>query len=422
MRGGLARKATYLKELEQEGKNLLIVDSGDLLFKDYDLPEEQKNQLQVKANLIVDAFNGMGCSAFNIGENDLALGVGYLLKKEASARFPFLSANLIDRNSGKPLFKPYTIKDINGFRVGIFGLITQDVQSRLNRDGSGSIIIADPFETAATMVAELNDKTDLIVALTHLGLPADQELAKSTPGIDVIIGGRSRVKLDPPLLINSTLILQAYKEGQYLGILDLTINGKGRTKDFVQRVTFKNNIVPLSDTIRNDVFITNLIDNYKRELSRLAEVDNLRGEKPQTFGSRRAVDIQANGFVGEEVCGMCHPKEYESWKKTGHARAYQSLIRKGRQFDLECIGCHTTGYGKNGGFSRLRDVGNFKGVQCEECHGPGEGHEKGGDITKTVKEDVCLRCHTRKQSPAFEYQQYLKAISKMSVTGLARDQ
>ena len=97
MRGGLARKATYIKKLRQEGKNLLILDSGALLFKDYDLPEEQKAQLQVKADVIVDAFNEMGCTAFNIGETDLALGVGYLLQKEASASFPFLSANLVDR-------------------------------------------------------------------------------------------------------------------------------------------------------------------------------------------------------------------------------------------------------------------------------------------------------------------------------------
>ena len=117
--GGLARKATYIKKLKQEKENLLILDSGDLLFKDYYLDEPLKKQLRLKADMIIESFNRIGCSAFNIGDYDLALGVKYLMKKTESAKFPFLSANLTDKNTGKPLFQPYIIKDINGLKIKI---------------------------------------------------------------------------------------------------------------------------------------------------------------------------------------------------------------------------------------------------------------------------------------------------------------
>jgi predicted CXXCH cytochrome family protein len=119
-----------------------------------------------------------------------------------------------------------------------------------------------------------------------------------------------------------------------------------------------------------------------------------------------------NIFIGDKVCRTCHLTEYKLWKETKHARAYQSLINKNQQFDLECIGCHTTGYGREGGFPSLGSLGKFKGVQCEECHGPGDKHQRGGNIVKSVSEDVCLRCHTRERSPGFNYTKYLEAVQK----------
>ena len=364
--------------MKQERGNLLILDSGDLLFKDYYLDEPLKKQLRSKADLIIESFNRIGCSAFNVGDYDLALGVKYLMKKAESAKFPFLSANLIDKNTGRPPFQPYIIKDINGLKVGILGLITPDIQSRFSKDTSNNLAVKDPFETAKTLVSELKGKTHLIIALTNLGLLSDKELAMRIPGIDVIIGGHDKVKLDSPIIINNTLILQAYKEGQYLGILDLTLHDNVKGEDFIKKATYKNVILPLGDTRKDDAEINDLIRNYKRDLSKSAIESNYYGNKFQTYSPGKGKVTTANVFVGDKVCRTCHPKEYEVWKETKHARAYQSLVNKNQQFDLECIGYHTTGYGREGGFSNPGRLEKFKGVQCEECHGPGDKHQRGG--------------------------------------------
>jgi hypothetical protein len=334
------------------------------------------------------------------------------MKKAESAKFPFLSANLIDKNTGKPLFQPYIIKDINGLKVGILGLITQDIQSRFSKDISSNLAVKDPFETAKTLVSELKSKTHLIIALTHLGLLSDKELAKRIQGIDIIIGGHDKLKLDPPVVINNTLILQAYKEGRYLGILDLTLHNNVKAEDFIKKATYKNVIFPLGDNIKDDAEISDLIRNYKKGISQIATENNFHRKKLQTYSPGREKATTANIFVGDKVCRTCHPKEYELWKETRHARAYQSLINKNQQFDLECIGCHTTGYDREGGFSSLSSLGKFKGVQCEECHGSGDKHQRGGDIVKNISEDVCIRCHTRERSPGFNYKEYLEAVQK----------
>ena len=94
-RGGLARKATYLKALSSTKKIFLVLDSGNLLFNRNPRSESEKIQKKLKSDLIVKAYNEMGCTALNLGRLDLACGLDYLKKKEKEAKFPFISANKI---------------------------------------------------------------------------------------------------------------------------------------------------------------------------------------------------------------------------------------------------------------------------------------------------------------------------------------
>jgi 2',3'-cyclic-nucleotide 2'-phosphodiesterase (5'-nucleotidase family) len=204
--------------LRDEGKNLLVLDSGDLLFLTNPINERTREQSLKKAEQIIRAFNIVGCDALNIGDNDLAEGKEYLLERAEESNFPFISANLIDTTSGRPLLEPYIIREVDGLRVGIFGLVTHSVKLDMP-----DLLIDDPYETAKRIVDELKGKCDLVIALTHLGVNNDKKLAQQVPGINIIVGGHSSSKLETPLRVNDTIILQAYLQGRYLGRLDLTI-------------------------------------------------------------------------------------------------------------------------------------------------------------------------------------------------------
>jgi hypothetical protein len=96
---------------------------------------------------------------------------------------------------------------------------------------------------------------------------------------------------------------------------------------------------------------------------------------------------EAPRYVGAKKCKMCHLKEYNSWAETKMAKSFELLKpgvaaeakkshgldpAKDYTADVNCIACHTTGYGKPGGFVDLAKTPDLVGVQCEVCHGPGE--------------------------------------------------
>jgi RecJ-like exonuclease len=104
-------------------------------------------------------------------------------------------------------------------------------------------------------------------------------------------------------------------------------------------------------------------------------------------------------YVGVNQCKMCHMKQYNVWKDTAHAKAFD-VLKPADQAKPECIKCHVTGDNKE-----------LKGVQCEACHGPGSEY-KSFAVMKNVKEaeakglvakpvNVCVKCHN-KNSPTFK--------------------
>jgi len=85
------------------------------------------------------------------------------------------------------------------------------------------------------------------------------------------------------------------------------------------------------------------------------------------------VEAGQSSYVGVEVCSSCHLEERAFWNKMRHAKAYDTLVSQHKEFNLECVSCHVTGYEKPGG-STVVHVENLTAVQCEVCHGPGSRH------------------------------------------------
>lgn len=103
------------------------------------------------------------------------------------------------------------------------------------------------------------------------------------------------------------------------------------------------------------------------------------------------IDADAAKYVGAKKCKACHMKQYKSWKKTTMATSFENLKpgvkaeekkkagidpEKDYTHDADCLRCHTTGYGKEGGFTSIEETPKLAGVQCEECHGPGSEYSK----------------------------------------------
>ncbi len=107
-------------------------------------------------------------------------------------------------------------------------------------------------------------------------------------------------------------------------------------------------------------------------------------------------------YVGSSKCRKCHIKQFKSWDKSAHSENFELLTLMGRDKDAECVKCHSTGYGKTGGFVDLATTPNLAGTGCESCHGPGSEHLAGDKKDKEQKRattnkspgDACAKCHT----------------------------
>lgn len=171
----------------------------------------------------------MGYHAIGIGDDDLSLGKKFLIDLSKTSNITFLSSNVIDEDSGKPLFQRYVIKEVNGLKVGIFSLLSQDVFLGLSDPRKKGLIIRDLVETAQEMVRELGPQTDLIILLSHLGYPKDVELALKISGIHMIVGGHTGVHLTNAPVIQNTIILQTASKGMYAQKLSLIFSNKEAT-------------------------------------------------------------------------------------------------------------------------------------------------------------------------------------------------
>jgi 5'-nucleotidase/UDP-sugar diphosphatase len=219
----VARRATIIKQIRAESSNVLLLDAGDSLAGDRDPAVGTQGQTSI------EAMNMMGYDAMALGEMDLRLGTAALEQRQAEASFPLLSANTVLSGSGAFPFRTYTIVEMEKHRVGIVGL----------SDGSdlGELQVRPPLETARQIVPQLEKEADIIILLSHAGLPTDKEIAAAVPGIDAIVSGGpetlAELYRDPA---HGTVIVHADvaspgHAGRQVGVGTLSFDGNGRLLD-----------------------------------------------------------------------------------------------------------------------------------------------------------------------------------------------
>lgn len=113
-------------------------------------------------------------------------------------------------------------------------------------------------------------------------------------------------------------------------------------------------------------------------------------------------------YHGSNACGACHEVELRSWALTHHSIAYWTLYERTETMNPECIGCHVTGWKREGGFELGDHGSHLADVTCEACHGPGGGHAagtKGADARA-----ACVGCHDPDHSVRFSVERGLPHV------------
>jgi len=211
MVGGIANLAGRANEL-REKKPCLLLSAGDMI--------QGNNWANLsRGESVIELMNEMRFDAMVLGNHEFDFGQDVLIKRISEAKFPIVAANV----EGLGQLKPYIIKNLEGVHVGIIGVVTEDVPISTHPRNVAGLKFMSPVDAVEKYIAELKKKADLIVVLSHIGYPVDRILAERVKGIDVVVGGHSHTKIEKPVKVGNTIIVQAWEHAKALGVLDLTV-------------------------------------------------------------------------------------------------------------------------------------------------------------------------------------------------------
>jgi 2',3'-cyclic-nucleotide 2'-phosphodiesterase (5'-nucleotidase family) len=174
---------------------------------------------------LFEMMNMMGYDAWSPGNHDFDISQDNLRALVKVARFPTLSANLVNDRGEFPVGnRPYAIFEKGGLRVGVIGLISPQLYGLVNQNNLVGIRVLSPSETAQKYINELRPKTDLLILLTHEGVDFDSSLSMNVSGVDLIVGGHSHTRLKGPKIVNGIPIVQTGSNTESLGLVDITVD------------------------------------------------------------------------------------------------------------------------------------------------------------------------------------------------------
>jgi len=213
---------------------MLLVDSGDVFHNLVTLSEPQRQLVSDRAFAYVDVFNKTGHDAQGVGDRDLSIGIADLKDLDKKANFPFLSSNIVDAQSGKPVFKERVVLEKGEVKVGVFSLLTPEYRMRERHEKDNGIKILDPITVAQEQVSALKKEgAQVIVVLSHLTLEESQTIAEKVPGITAMLGSQSQKLQRHPLSVGNTYITDGYMKGKYLSVLTLFVDPSDSSYVFV---------------------------------------------------------------------------------------------------------------------------------------------------------------------------------------------
>ena len=230
--GGWARLQTAIdaKRAELAGENVLFLDAGDhlqgsLMFTTYNGDATAEMIRSLSPDVLA-----VGNHEFNKGPENLGRVIDLL------DGIPVVSGNLdlsgSNALSGKIETGGYVI-EVGDMQIGIVSALATDTAE--TSSPGPNVVFMDEIEAIQQDVAELQDQgVDIILGLTHVGLPTDLRIAEAVDGIDAIIGGHSHTLFgeefegEPyPTDVDGTPVVQAYAYSKYVGHLMLTFDDDG---------------------------------------------------------------------------------------------------------------------------------------------------------------------------------------------------
>ncbi|HEX5269027.1 MAG TPA: cytochrome c family protein, partial [Gemmataceae bacterium] len=429
--GGLERRYNFLQSLRLpkakggRGWPVVAYDLGDIAQTE--APAKLANvQALIKYRYSMQALKIMGYSAVSFGESEAALPLAAAMDEYAlnEDRPPVLAFNLTDKDKlfpdksrggpewGGSYVGSWQVTPVTpGVHVGAVGIIgTHDKATVADLITKGVLPAGTVVPTSVGEQITKNDRHTRFEPANKAVPAGVAAMNVRNPDFRVLLyqGPVELAKLIPTVAPDFNIILCVSQEDEPPGRPEVVKTPKGET--WVIRVGHKGKnlgvvgvfrpkaggpfemkyqLVPIAPRYKTrppdkaGQPIIALMERYTRELKSedyLSKYGKVPHPTQAALKLAPAAGVNDSDYVGSEACKKCHATAFKIWAKSKHATAYTTLVNAKepslREYDPECVVCHTVGFRYQTGYANAAKTPNLKDVGCESCHGPGGAHVK----------------------------------------------
>lgn len=406
-KGGLARRYWFMKSLEKKGWPVVAVDLGDLA----QTQGPPHDQILLKYTTAMHALRLMRYTGVGVGKGEFAIPLHHALAHYAlnNGTPAVLAANI----AGYPdMIRPWAVAEHSSPRVGVVGLVTKSLREQLAKENNQDkdkfasntlAVLSDSLKEMGQRKVELGiilvqgkerhppfDKVDAAFEEAKTCAEEAAKLRQKNPAlapVNIVLWTAGGDLTDPPAGPTNwrdTLLITLGHKGKSVGVVGVFRNGGGKGFTLKYQVVDIGPEYETPEGQENDNPVIALMEDYALDVKK----HDYMAKFARTMHPVQ-VQFRDARYVGSERCGNCHEKAYEIWAKNkdgpglSHARAYDTLVDKAkrpslRQFDGECVVCHTVGFEHKTGFYDPKNTAKLNKllhhVGCESCHGPGSEH------------------------------------------------
>jgi predicted CXXCH cytochrome family protein len=439
--GGIDRLAAQIEALRKDEVPLLVLLVGDVFFDEAELDPARVDQATRNAETLTRILNRIGVTAALVGRRDRAQPKALRTSLREQSAFRWLA--------------PERETEVMQHRAGNLHVALIGAQPDASADRVA--------EAAAAATA----KSDLGIVLMS-GSRRDASRLGAIDGVDFVAqGGLDRDAPIPPRQAGDAWVLHAGRQGQGLTVVDVFCRNKDASFEDRSDWSREERAAQLDRQVEELAAKIEAWDEsgefgdaeLEPQRSRLADLREQRAaldasriesdgnaffarwvELPKNAPRDRAVrklmrehDRAVNeanriafanlkppplgpedvAYVGSVACSSCHQAAFAWWRNHAHGAAYLTLQQRQKEFNLDCVGCHVTGYEEPGGSTVTHNLDMaLVGVGCESCHGPGAAHSKDPEVAvvRNTPESICVECHNEEHSDLFDYDVYVKTL------------
>ena len=294
---GFAKIAAFFKKIKSERKHVLTLDAGDCI-------SGTPVSSIFKGTPIFGIMSLMKYDAAAIGNHEFDHGWKHIAKFKKALNAPLLCANAFSPDKKLLGDAPHKIFERNGLKIGVIGVVSEYTPYLATKKGNGGVIFHKASEILKAQVKKLRSKCHIIIALTHVGIDYDRELATNLKGIDLIVGGHTHTHLETPEKINDTWIVQAHLFGKQVGIVEIDYDFESKKIKTLTGKTVSGKALP-----KGDQAIKKLVEKWEKKVSAKVDIP--------LFKARKSLDIDETREMFEKVMQEYTTSDFGFYNKKG---------------------------------------------------------------------------------------------------------